>query len=288
MAKALTHLPDDVTAIFDRVEKKSKFTIEHELRLRYYQDFTKAAMGSTTLHFRDVEGIIRRRNADLTIGHADLYTLMISKLDQSSAASGVHSESNEYFDFEHFVALIHDLLYFKEETTMVEAHNRSFCDLARQLPLDPDSGRKRAWDLLCLTLLLYCSFSVPYSIAFDDSIKGTTGGTLDAAQAFDLAVDCVFLFDIALNFVTGWDNQGYVIRDFRTIASSYARSWLLPDFAGSFPFDMIIASFLEQDSGEAASSNLMRTLKLVRMLKLVRAVKFMNKLNKLKQQSKSP
>ena len=52
-------------------------------------------------------------------------------------------------------------------------------------------------------------------------------------QAFDLLVDCIFMVDIALCFITCCDNQGFVIHDFRVIASIYARSWLFPDFAGS-------------------------------------------------------
>ena len=153
------------------------------MRLFYYQDFTRAALGSTTLHFRDVEKIIRRRNADIHIGPTDLYTLMTSKLEQSAAASGVHSEHNEYFDFEHFVALIHELLLFQNETTLVEKKGWSLEELARQLPLDPDSGGKRIWDIFILVLLLYCSFSVPYSIAFDDTTTGTTDGSVDPVQA---------------------------------------------------------------------------------------------------------
>ena len=183
LAKAFTHLPEDVAAMFDKLEKKSKFVIEQQMRLFYYQDFTRAALGSTTLHFRDVEKIIRRRNADIHIGPTDLYTLMTSKLEQSAAASGVHSEHNEYFDFEHFVALIHELLLFQNETTLVEKKGWSLEELARQLPLDPDSGGKRIWDIFILVLLLYCSFSVPYSIAFDDTTTGTTDGSVDTVQA---------------------------------------------------------------------------------------------------------
>ena len=286
LAKSLHVLPEDIADIFNNLEKKSKIAIKAEMRLQYYQDFTRSALGATTLHFREVELLIRRRNPEIQIGHNDLHTLMTSKLEHPIASSKVNSENNEYFDFEHFASLIYDLLHYHEESGRVQPTGWSIAELLRQLPLEPESGHKQSWDLLCLVLLLYCSFSVPYSIAFDDSVQEAGYYGLTPIQAFELFVDCVFMFDLVLNFVTGWDNQGYIIRDFRVIASRYVRTWFFPDLAGSFPFDKVISTVLSNSSdttSSVASTNLLRSLKLVRMLKLIRAVKFINKLNKLKQ-----
>ena len=287
LAKSLNSLPEDVAAIFDKLEKKSKVTMNSETRLLYYQDFTRSALGSTTLHSQEVELLIRRRNPEIEIGYSDLHTIMSNKLEQSALASMVRTENNEYFDFEHFAALMYDLLAYHEETTRVHERGWSILEFFRQLPLDPDSGRKQSWDFLCLLLLLYCSFSVPYSIAFDETIKGAPDvGDFNSLQVFDLFVDCIFMCDIALSFLTGWDRQGFVVRDFRSIAINYLRTWFLPDLAGSFPFDIVISAALSSNkpSGTISSSNFLRAFKLMRMLKLIRAVKFMNKLNKIKQQ----
>ena len=287
LAKSLNSLPDDVAAIFDKLDKKSKVSMNSETRLRYYQDFTRSALGSTTLHSREVELLIRRRNPEIEIGYNDLHTLMMNKLEHSALTDKIRTDNNEFFDFEHFAALMYDLLAYHEETTLVHERGWSTLELFRQLPLDPDSGRKQSWDILCLLLLLYCSFSVPYSIAFDETIKGATDdGELNPLQVLDLFIDCIFMCDIALSFLTGWDRQGFVVRDFRSIASNYLRTWFLPDLAGSFPFDLVISAILSSNkpSGTISSSNFLRAVKLIRMLKLIRAVKFMNKLNKLKQQ----
>ena len=203
LAKSMNILPDDISGIFDKLEKNSTITLDHEKRLLYYQDFTRSALGSTTLHSREIEGLILRRNPEIQINHNDLHTLITSKLELSAAGSKVSSEHNDYFDFENYASLIYDLLYYHSEKTRVQRTKGSSFDIFRQLPLDPDSGRKQVhgkahslhtcctgqqifqhnrrapytqvWDLVCLLLLLYCSFSVPYSLAFDDSEKGVVG-----------------------------------------------------------------------------------------------------------------
>ena len=130
-----------------------------------------------------------------------------------------------------------------------------------------------------MILLLYCSFSVPYSIAFDTADEEQD----PVREAFEAIMDAIFMMDICLNFITGWDNQGFIVREFSKIAQHYLRSWFIPDFAGSFPFDKVIASLVDADRSTIASTTMLRGLRLVRMLKLIRAIKFMNKLEKLKQ-----
>ncbi len=86
-----------------------------------------------------------------------------------------------------------------------------------------------------------------------------------------------------LNFITAWDNQGFIVLEFSWIARNYLRSWFVPDFAGSFPFDKTIAALIDTDARTLQSTTFIRELKLIKMLKLIRAIKFMNKLEKLKQ-----
>ena len=131
-----------------------------------------------------------------------------------------------------------------------------------------------------MLLLLYCSFSVPYTIAFDSDDPDQKN---KAKESFEQLVDVVFMMDILLNFITAWDNQGFIVREFSLIAKNYLRSWFLPDFAGSFPFDKTIAALVETDERTLQSTTFIRGLKLIKMLKLIRAIKFMNKLEKLKQ-----
>ena len=131
-----------------------------------------------------------------------------------------------------------------------------------------------------MILLVYCSFSVPYSIAFDPDDLDQKNS---AKESFEQVIDVVFMVDIFLNFITAWDNQGFIVREFSLIAKNYLRSWFVPDFAGSFPFDKSIAALIDSDERTLQSTTFIRGLKLIKMLKLIQAINFMNKLEKLKQ-----
>jgi voltage-gated potassium channel Kch len=129
-----------------------------------------------------------------------------------------------------------------------------------------------------MLLLLYCSFSVPYGIAFADN---SSGGPMSVVDGFGLAVDILFMVDICFSFVTAIEIDGVYIRDLRSVAINYLRTWFAADFAGSFPFDTVI-SFAVESQGSLGSTNFIRVLRFVRMLKLIRAVRLVSRLNKLK------
>ena len=133
---------------------------------------------------------------------------------------------------------------------------------------------RQAWDWLILCLLLYSSFAVPYSLAFGAAPSGA-GAPLAPADAADAAVDAVFLADVALTFATAcYDAQGGLVTDGRAIARRYARGWLLPDLAGSFPFDLVAAAAVAGGGGGGGQGDGVGGLRLVRALKLTRAARY--------------
>ena len=280
LTKSLDSLPPDIGEMFAEIEERTPVRLNAEQRLMYYAEFTRTALGSTTLHFRDVEALIARKNPEIMVSRIEFLTLMTSKFHELSKEVNDQSENTEYIDFKHFAALLYDLFKQYEDMKRATAGGWTLEDLKRQFPLDPDSKRKQIWDTLCMLLLVYCSFSVPYSIAFDSDDPDQKSR---AKESFEQVVDVVFMVDIFLNFITAWDNQGYFVREFSLIAKNYLRSWFVPDFAGSFPFDKTIAAFIDADARTLQSTTFIRGLKLIKMLKLIRAIKFMNKLEKLKQ-----
>jgi hypothetical protein len=280
LTKSLDTLPLDIDAMFNEIEGRTAVRLSSEQRLMYYAEFTRAALGSTTLHFREVEALIVRKNPEIMINRIEFLTLINSKFHELSNEANDQSESTEYIDFKHFAVLLYDLFKHYEDTKRAIEGRWSLEDFTRQFPLDPDSKPKQIWDTICMLLLLYCSFSVPYSIAFDSDDPDQAN---IPKENFEQIVDVVFMVDLCFNFITAWDNQGFIVREFSWIAKHYLRSWFLPDFAGSFPFDKTITALIDADGKTLQSTTFIRALKLIKMLKLIRAIKFMNKLEKLKQ-----
>jgi hypothetical protein len=105
LAKTLQSLPEDVEAIYIRVEKVAHVQLDPEVRLQYYKEFTRTALGSSVLRFSEVEVMVKRMGLADHLHRIDLYNLMNSKLEANQRGG----ESNEFFDFELFASLVCDL-----------------------------------------------------------------------------------------------------------------------------------------------------------------------------------
>ena len=273
-------LPEEVVALYANIEFSSGIRFEENDKQRYYDEFSQMASGFGKIQLTDVVSLVRER-LGLNISREILENALQGILQLANAERPERLTSrNIEFNFEQFLAFLCQILQspeLKSELVQNERPRRVTAKLTFRhiFPLDPESGAKMAWDLFCMVLLMYCSFSVPYSLAFENSE--------DSEPNFDLnlAIDFLFMFDIALSFGTAFDLQGVMVKDFRAIARNYLRSWFVPDLLGSFPFDVVVTALVDVSS--MGSSNLVRAFRLVRILKLVRAVKFINKLNKIKE-----
>ena len=54
LAKAIHSLPDDVSAMFQRLEKSASLTIEEELRFTYYKEFIRTALGASVVRLDEI------------------------------------------------------------------------------------------------------------------------------------------------------------------------------------------------------------------------------------------
>jgi hyperpolarization activated cyclic nucleotide-gated potassium channel 2 len=68
----------------------------------------------------------------------------------------------------------------------------------------------------------------------------------------EYAVTAMFIADIFLNFNTGFYSRGMLIVSRRKIALNYLKFWFWLDFIASFPYDLIIESFIDDKDGEDA------------------------------------
>jgi hypothetical protein len=133
--------------------------------------------------------------------------------------------------------------------------------------IDPSGSFSVAWTFCMTLLLLYCMFTIPYFIAFDQS---------EAFRWTDVSIDCMFLLDIVFNFVTATIKSDQELQYQleirpRVLGKQYLRGWLLLDVLGTVPFTEIM-----RDSVQGADTypRLIKVLRILRMLKLLRLSRF--------------
>jgi hypothetical protein len=119
LAKTLSALPEDVEAIFQRIQKNwpsGNFPIDSDTRLQFYKEFTRTALGSTVLRFNEVETMIQRMQLATHINRVELNNRMNSKLETNQKGG----EQNEFFDFELFASLACDLYDLQRKLQKVD------------------------------------------------------------------------------------------------------------------------------------------------------------------------
>jgi hypothetical protein len=202
----LTSLPDDVSKLFDDLEREHGTVIDTESRLSYYKDFCRAALGSAILHIKRVEELLVKKMPEIydIIVPTELQGLMRAKLEQG--ASDTSSDPKEFFDFDQFVSLLFDVIKIQREHERAQIKDKwVFRGFKENFPIEPENTPKQLWDILCMIMLLYCSFSVPLSIAFPGE---SDSGSISSPQDYvELIFDIIFMIDIVLTFLTAFDNQ---------------------------------------------------------------------------------
>ena len=100
--------------------------------------------------------------------------------------------------------------------------------------LDPTASRfRQAWDIMTALLIIYIAFVLPVTMSFEPQVSASM-------LAWDIAIDVVFMIDLPLNFVTGYPEDGVVVREQRKVALHYLRGWCVVDLVSAFPFDAAI------------------------------------------------
>ena len=134
----------------------------------------------------------------------------------------------------------------------------------------------------CRVCALPCSAAVPFQVAFDEELRMMAPGVVDAWNIVDWVMDFIFIFDIFVNFRTGYVKRGMFVTDARLVAKRYLSTWFPIDLVSSLPLSFITFiienSQSEVDSTKFAGINrLLRMLKLsklFRILKVARSLKF--------------
>ena len=280
--RVLNKVPKDAACIFDKVESShDNIKLGDESKTKIYKEFFRiASTNFGELHSWEVEGLFQSDMIAQALGIDELSPLnkqRIIKEAKKKKSGRRSSDENEPYDFESFINFLYEVISLRD--SFASKKKTKFTRQFRTyLPIDPDLPAKQVWDIFVVILLVYCSFDVPYSLAFTPD---TIGLSWTPYQIWGLCLDCLLFMDIILTFVTAIDNKGFMITSFREIAKQYMRSWLLVDVAGTFPFDYVLQAVLSATMQDGPALQILRVLKLVKMVRLLRTAKFFARLNQL-------
>jgi len=137
----------------------------------------------------------------------------------------------------------------------------------------PDSNGRFAWDMVGVALIIFQAVYVPYALCFNVQIS---------AEMFivESVMDAFFMFDIVLNFNTGFYDRGNLIMGRRAIIVNYVRGWFWLDLLASFPYTWVLPQQEGDDSSLYRTPQLLRILRILKFLKVLRLIRIL-KLKKL-------
>jgi hypothetical protein len=166
---------------------------------------------------------------------------------------------------------------------LAQTYERQLEECFSHALVHPQHPAKLSWDVCLSMLICYSALVVPYRVFMLASAQG-------AMKVFELAIDCVFMADIALSFRTAYvDETGKLVVQQGAIARLYMRTWFLIDVPSSLPYDFILGIDNGEDGSLGSGSEprilqLLRMLRLVRLLKLARLLKLGRILGKLQEE----
>lgn len=155
-------------------------------------------------------------------------------------------------------------------------------EVKRYLYVDPDGGFRSGWDLIQVVVLFYLAWVTPYRVAFDAPAYGYMFW-------FEFIVDTYFIFDVFLNFCTGfWKDTeltSVLVSEPWPIARNYLTSWFLIDITACLPIDLatrgmqgeLACSFHPNGCTAGQSTGYVSggALKLLKLLRIFRLVKLL-------------
>jgi hypothetical protein len=212
--RILNKAPKEIVKIFDQIECNcnGEAILDEGLRNKIYKDFFRiASTNFGELHSWEVDGLIHSDTFTHALGVHGLDPVTRNKLFIEVLKKRASTDQATY-DFEKFVGLLYDIMLLK--TAFI---NRRKQELSYQFriyfPIDPDSPAKQAWDSLMMLALLYCSFDIPYNLAF---YQGKPDDDWTPYELFGILLDCTLLVDIALTFVTSIEVKVWPLSDRRS------------------------------------------------------------------------
>jgi len=101
-------------------------------------------------------------------------------------------------------------------------------------PLRPDSAFRAVWESMMFVIMMYILISAPVQIAFYREHIPVRWVHLG------MFLDCIFICDLALNFMTAYLLHDRLVTSYSRIARRYLTSWFVFDLLSAVPVDIFI------------------------------------------------
>lgn len=144
--------------------------------------------------------------------------------------------------------------------------------------ISPDTKCRVLWDMLAATVLFWQLISIPVDLSFNIDWKGR--------RELDMACDLIWIFDMLLQFFTGYYDQGVLVLHRKMIVVNYLRTWFILDILALLPsvVHWIAQATSNNEDTSLRTFSLLRALKITKLLKLVRVFRVMDAIVKLEVQ----
>lgn len=198
--------------------------------------------------------------ADADIGMGDTYTTAHSGSQYAWESPKTRRGGSLTFDNpgEALVHMRHPEFYYQQ----------CCCGQNFRLPVIHPEGKTRiSWLMLGCVLMIYEAFAIPFHLAFSTKIEGF-------AFIASVVVNSYFILDCVMNFFCGYmTSEGYVVTDWKRIATRYIKSWFLVDFIASVPWEWFQDTENLSLTKNAKGFRLLKLLQLLRVTRLLRLAK---------------
>lgn len=94
---------------------------------------------------------------------------------------------------------------------------------------------RATWDIFLFLCIIYQAIVLPMRISFEMEFN-------ELIFYLEIIIDCMFMFDIILNFNTGFYKGAKLFMSRKSIAIEYLFPWLFIDIISSIPYTWILAA----------------------------------------------
>ena len=173
--QSIRSLPNFVGFTYDNIQAKTGVKFDAEERKLGYHAFCRKASGVGTIQSSEIEELVISQSAfGINLPLPKLRELVHAKLGPESdlfdgqGGDTLTDRDGDNYSFQVFASILAAARQLSDAHAKAQRWS-ALAELRAAFPIDPERTAKQCWDVFMLLLLLYCSFSVPYEIAFLDT-----------------------------------------------------------------------------------------------------------------------